>query len=811
MLRRTDLQLLPTALLLWGLAVLGIHVGQDAAVAALVLLVCAALLVILLIGRRVARDAVAGHLCLLLLGAVLLVPALQRHEASLQVLRDAAGPGAILELSATASGDAEEQAPLHPRGEKGGGADPSWTVQIRTDAGAVRAGRIQASMPSRMRMLAIGSGASGLAQVRDGDRIHVRGTVQIQGSLILLRVHRAEVIAPLAGPAAALVADARDRTSMLPADEAALVRGMTTGDTSGLSPQVEEQMRRAGISHLVAVSGANIALVLAAVLLPALLLGMRRRPRILLAAAVAAGYVLLVGDEPSVQRAATMAAPLLAARLAGVRASPVGALCATVAIWAVADPSTSAQVGFLLSALATGAILVLAPALARSLHEASGRRVPAAICLALAVPLVAQIACQPILVLLAPEVSLWAVPVNLAVGPIVGPVTILGLAATALGPVLPGAAELLWRIAGGGAHLVIAIARLADGLPGSRVSVPEGAAGAGIVLAIVAAGVIGVFAARRHPIVRWMLAAFLVAALAPLAPRATGPAPGQDWSLAMCAVGQGDAVLLRAAADPAEPAARATTVLIDTGPDPAALTECLNTLHVKSIELLVLTHPHVDHTGGIAALTGDRTPQQQWICPLPAAAGSTVADVPSSVAITGTRWEQDGLALEVLWPLSAEAAEQASRRESGGGEGDAANDCSIVIAAAWPGGERYVGLGDLEPVAQEQLLGSGALESAGLVGADRAGEEAPLGCGQTCVVKVAHHGSRRQDPALYAALSADLLLYSAGRDNSFGHPTAAALDLALLSDAAAVRTDEHGTVVLPRGEELAPRSVGPGR
>src|SRR5690606_16729299 len=100
---------------------------------------------------------------------------------------------------------------------------------------------------------------------------------------------------------------------------------MTTGDTHGLGEGTEEIMRRAGISHLVAVSGANIALVLAAVLVPLLLLGVPRRARILLAAAVAGGYVLLVGPEPSVLRAATMAAPLLAARFVGVRASPVAA------------------------------------------------------------------------------------------------------------------------------------------------------------------------------------------------------------------------------------------------------------------------------------------------------------------------------------------------------------------------------------------------------------------------------------------------------------------------------------------------------
>src|SRR5699024_8672251 len=237
-----------------------------------------------------------------------------------------------------------------------------------------------------------------------------------------------------------LRSQARAATSSLPSDEAALVRGMTTGDTRGMGEQTEEIMRRAGISHLVAVSGANIALVLAAVLGPLLLCGVRRRPRLLSAGMVMAGYVWLVGDEPSVQRAATMAAPLLAARFAGVRASPVAALALTVALWSVLDPVTAASVGFLLSALATAAILLAAA-------------------LVIAVPLVAQLACTPVLILLTPEVSVWAVPVNILVGPLVGPSTVIGLLALVLGTLWPAGAEALWTLAAGGAHLVLLIAR----------------------------------------------------------------------------------------------------------------------------------------------------------------------------------------------------------------------------------------------------------------------------------------------------------------------------------------------------------------
>ena len=83
--------------------------------------------------------------------------------------------------------------------------------------------------------------------------------------------------------------------------------------------------------------------------------------------------------------------------------------------------------------------------------------------------------------------------------------------------------------------------------------------------------------------------------------------------------------------------------------------------------------------------------------------------------------------------------------------------------------------------------------------------------GTADIVKVAHHGSRFQHPPLYAQLDPDLALIGVGAENTFGHPTDEALDLARGLGAQVLRTDEHGTVVLPTGEGAAPRSVGPGR
>jgi competence protein ComEC len=787
--KHADLRLLPAAGALWALAVLGISAGTAALIAAATAGIALALSVVLITRGTALAHTVLAHLGLLVLGCALLVPAVQRAGGSVDLLEDAAAQGMQVELQLALSSE-----PSVP--ENG----PEWArsglqTMARTVPGQGTFGRDQHRVPGAVPLLlrAEAEAAEELGRARDGDLVAVRGAVRSSDGLRVLTARSVEVIprtgveGMLSNARHQLRVQAREGTSHLPADEAALVRGMSTGDTAGLSATSEEIMRRAGISHLVAVSGANIALVLASVLIPLLLAGVRRRPRLLAAGIAVAGYVWLVGEEPSVQRAATMAAPLLLARFMGLRASAVAALAFTVALWSVLDPVTAASVGFLLSALATAAILIASPVLAQAISELSGERIGPTAALVLAVPLVAQLACTPILILLTPEISIWAVPVNMIVGPLVGPATVIGLIALLLSTVAPAAAEALYTIAAGGTHLVLLIARTADALPGSRIAVPGGTLGVLAAIGVILAVTIWVLA-RRVAIVHWIMAAALVAVLAPGAARFLPGSPGPAWVVAACAVGQGDAVLVRS-----DPAATAdpSTILIDTGPDPAALTACLDLLGVVTIDLLILSHPHSDHVGGNAALTGSRLPRKQWVCPIEEAAHRVVPGAQVHVATTGHRWEEPGLDIEVLWPPTAADAESAAARESGSGEGDAANDCSLTLSVTWPDGLRLVSLGDLEPAAQQEV--------------------AALDVGPTDVVKVAHHGSRFQHEELYQQLDAELGLVTVGSENTFGHPTDELLGILARSGTRPLRTDQHGTVILPAEEPFAPRSVGPAR
>lgn len=791
-LTRADLRLVPTACALWTLAAVGAAQGVRPVLVALALLVVAALVPVLIAGRTDAVRAVCAHLALLLVGTLLLLPAVQRAQAARDVLEQAQADGRTVTLQARVL---EE-----PEAREGGPewASPSVMAPVVLPAGTVRVGREEHRLPVRLRALLVGdagTAAAGegpaelsLAGASMGDVVRIRGRPSVEGTLVMIRVTEVQRIDTARGIRAQLRAAARDTTGTLPADEAALVRGMTTGDTAGLSRAAEDAMQGAGLSHLVAVSGSNLGLVLGAVLVPLLLLGAPRRPRILLAVLVGAGYVALVGDHPSVLRAATMAAPMLAARFAGVRPSPVAALATALVLWSVAAPLEAASIGFVLSALATGAILVLAPPTARAIGSLSRERLSGPAALVVAVPLVAQAACTPVLILLVPEVSLWTVAANLLAAPLVGPATVLGLIAVVIGPLAPGLAGVLWLLPAGSAHLVLLIAHGAASLPGAHIAVPDGAAGALGAVAVLAA-VAAMTALRHRRAVRWLAAVAAAVLIAQGAARCSPWLPGaaQGWTVAACAVGQGDATLLRTLPPGADP----FVVLIDTGPDPAALTACLDDLRVERIDLLVLTHPHADHVGGNGALTGPRMPREQWVCPSRDAQGAAVPGPAARPVVRGDGADLPGLRLDVLWPLSAEDVVRVAARETSSSEQGDANDCSVVLAATWSDGSRFVGLGDLEPEAQASL--------------------AELGPGPTDLVKVAHHGSRRQDGALYAALSPSLALVEVGQDNTFGHPAPATLTMLDVLGTPAVRTDRDGTVVLtPRAAADSMQGSGDG-
>ncbi|MEV4738430.1 MULTISPECIES: ComEC/Rec2 family competence protein [unclassified Microbacterium] len=554
-----------------------------------------------------------------------------------------------------------------------------------------------------------------------------------------------------------------ERSLRLPSPGSALLPGLAVGDTRAVSTELNDAMRTSGLSHLTAVSGANCAIVVGAVFWLAALCGAGRRIRVVLAALALGGFVVLVTPEPSVIRAGVMAGVAMLTILLGRPSAGAGMLALSATGILIADPWLAATPGFALSVVASGSLILLAPLLARGL----ARWMPQPLALALAVPVAAQLACGPIIALFAEQQSLVGVAANLLAAPAAPIATVIGLLACLAAPV-PPLADLLAASAWLPSAWIATTAEMAASLPFAEVLVPPGLLTAAVV-AVVSAAVAVVLAGglRRFPIVRAAAASVLSVMLALGAahlvlsgPLSTMTTPS-GWAIAMCDIGQGDAVVVRSAQ---------RIALIDTGPDPAPLASCLRALGVDRIDLLVLTHFDLDHVGGVDAVQGrvdvvlhgppGESADQEILARL-ADGGAKIEE--GAVGVRGTLGEAEW---RVLWPVRDERAFAPG------------NDLSVVVEFESGGVPRSLFLGDLSAEPQAVLLRSGRVD------------------GAYPVVKVSHHGSGDQDAELYARITAAVGLIGVGADNDYGHPRADALAMLAAAGTAALRTDQQGRVLV---------------
>ena len=759
----------PAAIVVWAAAIIGTARGPGAAAS-----ICAfgAGISLILWWRLRERPPwnrvlLVTVLAVTMASAPLTVSLGRLHASSLMITE--APADAILEVTVRTDGTPR------PRAADQEWAQDQWTVLLTPTGDRAILGRQHVALPPELRI--IGIGGADLPEraeeaVQPGAVLTVRGRPSLDGSTLFLQLTGVRPTSDPGRSIAAMRADLQQQvrigTDHLAPDQAALVRGMAIGDTTGLTPATDDAMKTSGLTHLVAVSGANVLIVCACIALPLLAFGIPRRTRVVASACAVILYVAVVGPEPSLLRAATMAAPLLLSRFLGRRTSALNALALTILLWSALAPATASSFGFVLSALATGGILTLTMPAAHLLHHLLRKRIPKAVCMAFAVPLIAQAACTPVLILLRPEISLWSVPANMAAELVVAPTTVLAFIGVLLAVVAPAWAAPVLSLSGHGAGAVVRIAHLSANLPGAHLAVPPGAGGA-VLSAVLILAVIALIRFRRRP-VAWIAAGLCLlliagpgwlrsAALSVNAPR---------WSIAQCDVGQGDATVVRSAEQ---------TLLIDTGPAADTLSSCLDALRIDHVDLLVLTHPHADHTGGVSALTGARAPAETWVCPLDEQSAEQLPRGSQVAAVRAGRSHQLGeLQITVLWPTSEDDIRRSASREASSGEQSIENDCSIALSITWPSGHRLVTLGDLEPEAQSMLASHHP--------------------GPASAVKLAHHGSRRQHSRLYTQLQPSVALIGVGEQNTYGHPHAQTLRMLKQQHTTVLRTDQHGLILL---------------
>lgn len=546
--------------------------------------------------------------------------------------------------------------------------------------------------------------------------------------------------------------------SALGGDGGALVPGLAIGDTAAVGDELDAAMKSSSLSHLTAVSGANCAIVTAAAFALAAALGSARWIRVGIALLALIGFIVLVTPESSVVRAGAMAVVVLASIASGRQGGGIAALALAVVALLTLDPWFSRDYGFALSVCATAGLLLLAAPLTGAL----ARVMPVPLAALLGVPLAAQLACQPVLVLLDPGLALYGVPANLLAAPAAPLGTVVGLVGCLLLPALPSVGFACLQLAWLPASWIALVAHGASAMPLGRLPWLPDAPGAVLLAACTAVALWLALSRRRRPGLRASAWTALILAVAiPFGILVGAPAvsfvtkPG-EWDVAACDIGQGDAVLLRSAGE---------TALIDTGPEPAALQRCLALLGIDRIDLLVVTHWDADHAGGAAAVVGrvetvihgplDGERSSRVLGPLTSGGAAAIEVVAGHRGALGdARWK-------VVWPKPGAIP---------------GNDASVVLDVDAPG-YRGVFLGDLGEGAQSRLLSSAHL-------------------GAVDLVKVAHHGSADQSESLYDELGATVGLIGVGADNGYGHPTDRLLDVLTDAGTALVRTDRAGTAVL---------------
>ncbi len=565
--------------------------------------------------------------------------------------------------------------------------------------------------------------------------------------------------------------------------QTAVLAGMLFGSKGGIDQSVKDVFAQTGVSHVLCVSGLHVGYVLAGILLLAGALGLPRRAVSALALVVLLFYTVMTGMGPAVVRSAIMAMLVLMAVQLGRERDWPSALALASLVILLFDPSALYEIGFQLSFTATWGILYLTPLIGELLAGRWGW--PRWLGLPLGVIMGAQLATLPLLVYYFNLVTPVAPLVNLLLVPLVGLIMLLGFLGSVAGIVFFPAAILINVGTSVLIDFFIGMARLFSLLPGgsSYVAAPPWYAVAlwyvGLVgLVELIRGRLALPLALSLPLLNFqnhwkrLVPVGIAVSLVLVILWPWGGAGGQ-LQVHFIDVGQGDSILVHF------PCGR--TMLVDAGGrlgdieggrgvGEAVVVPYLHRLGMDKLDVLVVTHAHGDHAGGVppvaeklrvGALVLSGAPDYGELLDLIAPLKIPVYRVGAGQSLH----IDDAVEVTVLSPvrkLAASAAEDF-------------NNASLVLRLDY-GQVSFLLTGDIEEEAQQALLGSGAEL-------------------QADVLKVPHHGSRFFAPEFFSAVRPDYAVVQVGKNNRFGHPARDTLEVLTNIGADVLRNDRDGAVL----------------
>jgi len=549
-----------------------------------------------------------------------------------------------------------------------------------------------------------------------------------------------------------------------------LALALVLGDRSRLDSTLRDRFTRSGTAHLLAISGLHVGIV--ALLAGGLVRRLsscvpRLRERIsplacglIAATAAAVAYGTLTGWSVSTRRAAAMCAIVAAALATRRRVDPLQVLCVAWCGVLLCDPSALWHPG---TALSFGSVLAL-------LRLVPRERGPVAT--ALAAPAAATLGTGPVALATFGQLPLAAIPANVLAIPVLGGLAVpLLLAASGIGLLCPPAGTALLAGADAAARAGCAVVEIAGDprwAPILKASPPPGLAlaGQGLLLAALA---------LPHPAHRWIGAvAALALTLAPLRP---GAPPSGELSLTVLSVGHGDCLLLGLPTG--------APILIDAGGSPGSfdpgerwVVPALRRLGVRRLRAAAVTHLHVDHYGGMAAVLRSIPTDALWL-PVAIPSDHAAGDVVRAAMARGV--DVRVLSREGALPADVGGAHLAAlhpapgRPCADGSRHCAANDHSMVLRATI-GQVSILLTGDAEASLEQHLLADGG----------------PL---RSQVLKVPHHGSNTSSrPAFVRAVNPVLAIASLDRRSRHALPRPSVVHRYLSRDTRWLDTDGNGTI-----------------